>query len=135
MNILKPGVQTIMEARGPPLLRPARMRTTSLVVEIVGENPAATKAWMFGLDSCPLRAGPALMAGALGGGIDGRGSQDGGGFPPSAVRTASRAARHRVFTVRSEQSRSLAIVFWSAPRYQTRWNISRSSSGRLPIAS
>lgn len=123
MNILKPGVQTIMGARAPPLLRPARMRTTSLVVEIVGENPAATKAWMFGLDSCPLRAGgagPALMAGAPRGGIDGRGYQDGGGFPPSAVRTASRAARHRVFTVRSEQSRSLAIVFWSAPRYQTR---------------
>ena len=23
---------------------------SSLVVEIVGENPAATKAWMFGLD-------------------------------------------------------------------------------------
>lgn len=43
-----------------------------------------------------------------------------GGWPPRAVRTRSRASRQRLFTVRSEHPSSRAIVFCSAPRYQTR---------------
>jgi hypothetical protein len=57
-----------------------------------------------------------------------------GGAPSRAMRTASRAARQRDFTVRSEQPSRLAIVFWSAPRYQVRWKTSRSSGGNASIA-
>ena len=43
-----------------------------------------------------------------------------GGSPPSAVRTISRASCQRLLTVRSLHPSRPAIVFWSAPKYQTR---------------